>query len=78
MGLFFIVITFEGTILLKVGLIILVIACLAMLLGLLYVSFKILRETQKKEALLKKDQTTQYQIHPKLKAELDAKKKNEE
>lgn len=61
---------------LKVGLIVLVLLCFAMLIGLLYVSFKMLRETQKKESLEKKDQRLQYQLHPKLKAELDAKEKN--
>lgn len=59
---------------LKVGLIILVIVCFVMLLGLLYVSFKMLRETQKKETLLKGTSEKQYQLHPKLKAELDEKK----
>ncbi|MFC6052602.1 hypothetical protein ACFPT0_07030 [Acinetobacter portensis] len=58
------------------GLIVLVLLCFAMLIGLLYVSFKMLRETQKKESLEKKDQRPQYQLHPKLKAELDARKKN--
>ncbi|WP_228151386.1 MULTISPECIES: hypothetical protein [Acinetobacter] len=59
---------FEDTILLKIGLIILVIACLAMLLGLLYISFKMLRETQQKQ---KEENKTapkpEYTLHPKLK-----------
>jgi flagellar basal body-associated protein FliL len=59
---------FEDTILLKIGLIILVIACLALLLGLLYISFKMLRETQQKQ---KEENITapkpEYTLHPKLK-----------
>jgi len=57
---------FEDTILLKIGLIILVIACLAMLLGLLYISFKMLRETQQKEEN-KTAPKPEYTLHPKLK-----------
>ena len=53
---------------LKIGLIILVIACLAMLLGLLYISFKMLRETQQKQKEESKTaEKHQYQLHPKLK-----------
>ncbi|MHA3891313.1 hypothetical protein [Acinetobacter sp. GXMZU3951] len=53
---------------LKIGLIILVIACLALLLGLLYISFKMLRETQQKQKEASKTAAKpQYELHPKLK-----------
>lgn len=53
---------------LKIGLIILVIACLALLLGLLYISFKMLRETQQKQIEANKTAAKpEYQLHPKLK-----------
>jgi flagellar basal body-associated protein FliL len=59
---------FEDTILLKIGLIILVIACLALLLGLLYISFKMLRETQQKQKEENKTAAKpEYKLHPKLK-----------
>ena len=50
------------------GLFILVLACLVMLLGLLYISFKMLKETQQKQ---KEESKTapkpEYELHPKLK-----------
>jgi hypothetical protein len=57
----------EEFILLKVALIALVIICFALLLGLLYISFKILRKTQKEEALELKNSVKNYELHPKLK-----------
>ncbi|EOR10546.1 hypothetical protein [Acinetobacter tandoii] len=53
---------------LKIGLFILVLACLVMLLGLLYISFKMLKETQQKQKEESKiAKKPQYQLHPKLK-----------
>lgn len=53
---------------LKIGLFILVLACLVMLLGLLYISFKMLKETQQKQKEESKiAEKPQYQLHPKLK-----------
>ena len=52
---------------LKVGLIILAIVCLIVLLGLLYVSFKMLRQTQKEEAMENRNKRKEYELHPKLK-----------
>jgi len=51
--------------LLKIGLFILIVACLALLLGLLYISFKMLRETQQKQN--RTAAKPEYQLHPKLK-----------
>jgi flagellar basal body-associated protein FliL len=53
--------------LLKIALIILVIVCFAVLLGLLYMSFKMLRKTQKEEALENRHLKKEYELHPKLK-----------
>ena len=59
---------FEDTILLKIGLFILLIASLALLLGLLYISFKMLRETQQKQRKESKNAPKpEYELHPKLK-----------
>ena len=53
---------------LKIGLFILVVACLALLLGLLYISFKMLRETQQKQKEQNRTAAKpEYQLHPKLK-----------
>lgn len=53
---------------LKIGLFILLIASLALLLGLLYISFKMLRETQQKQREESKTvPKPEYELHPKLK-----------
>ncbi|WP_164709127.1 hypothetical protein [Acinetobacter sp. B51(2017)] len=54
---------------LKVGAILLVIVGAILVLGLIYISFKMLRQTQQqqREQGVKKD----YQLHPKLQEDLD-------
>lgn len=58
---------------LKIGAILLVVIGIILLLGLIYVSFKMLRQTQhqQREQGVNKD----YQLHPKLQQELEKNKK---
>ncbi|WP_373685027.1 hypothetical protein [Acinetobacter sp. YH12158] len=62
---------------LKVALILGVVVAVAVLLGLLYVSFKMLRNVQIEEAKDAKLNPKQYQLHPKLQQELDKQKQKD-
>lgn len=55
----------------KIALVVMVIVAIAVLLGLLYVSFKMLRKAQAEEVQQGKATSKQYQLHPKLKQELE-------
>ena len=61
----------------KIALVVMVIVAIAVLLGLLYVSFKMLRKAQAEEAQQGKITPKQYQLHPKLKQELEKKQQQE-
>lgn len=56
---------------LKVALIVMVIVSVAVITYLLWVSFKLLRQTEKQQSLEKKQTIDQYQLHPKLKKKDD-------
>ena len=58
---------------LKIGAILLVVVGVVLLLGLIYVSFKMLRQTQQQQ--LEQGSRKNYQLHPKLKEELEKKNK---
>lgn len=58
---------------LKVGAILLVVVGILLLLGLIYVSFKMLRQTQQQQR--EQGSTTDYQLHPKLQQQDDKNKK---
>ena len=57
---------FEDAILLKMGLIVLVIVFGLVVLALMVLSFKALRQVQKQEAAEKKNSQSSRQLHPKL------------
>ena len=54
---------------LKIGAILMVVIGLIVVLGLIYMSFKILRQTQQQQR--EQGSSKAYQLHPKLKAEQD-------
>ena len=58
---------------LKIGAILVVVVGIVLLLGLVYVSFKMLRQTQQQQR--EQGSTKNYQLHPKLKQELEKNKK---
>ncbi len=58
---------------LKIGAILVVVVGIVLLLGLIYVSFKMLRQTQQQQR--EQGSTKNYQLHPKLKQELEKNKK---
>ena len=58
---------------LKIGAILLVVVGVVLLLGLIYVSFKMLRQTQQQQR--EQGSTKNYQLHPKLKEALEQNKK---
>lgn len=62
----------------KFALVIMVIIAVAVLLGLLFVSFKMLRKVQVEEAEQAKLNSKQYRLHPKLQQELDKKQKEQD
>ena len=62
----------------KFALVIMVIIAVAVLLGLLFVSFKMLRKVQVEEAKQAKLSQKQYRLHPKLQQELDKKQKEQD
>ena len=62
----------------KFALVIMVIIAVAVLLGLLFVSFKVLRKVQVEEAEQAKLNSKQYRLHPKLQQEFDKKNKEQD
>ncbi|MGE8572872.1 MULTISPECIES: hypothetical protein [unclassified Acinetobacter] len=62
----------------KFALVIMVIIAVAVLLGLLFVSFKMLRKVQVEEAEQAKLNSKQYRLHPKLQQEFDKKNKEQD
>ena len=62
----------------KFALVIMVIIAVAVLLGLLFVSFKMLRKVQVEEAEQAKLNSKQYRLHPKLQQEFDKKQKEQD
>ena len=62
----------------KFALVIMVIIAVAVLLGLLFVSFKMLRKVQAEEVEQAKLNPKQYRLHPKLQQEFDKKQKEQD
>lgn len=62
----------------KIGVLLLMVVFLAVLVGLLVLSFKMLKNVRQEEIAAKKGQAPERQLHPKLKAELEQRKKDQE
>lgn len=59
----------------KIGVFILMVLFLAMLVGLFYISYKMLLKVRQEERAANANQPPQRQLHPKLKAQLEQQKK---
>lgn len=58
----------------KIGMLILMVLFLAMLVGLFYISYKMLLKVRQEERAANANQPQQRQLHPKLQAQLEQKK----
>lgn len=59
----------------KIGVFILMVLFLAMLVGLFYISYKMLLKVRQEERAANANQPQQRQLHPKLQAQLEQQKK---
>lgn len=59
----------------KIGMLILMVLFLAMLVGLFYISYKMLLKVRQEERAANANQPQQRQLHPKLQAQLEQQKK---
>lgn len=59
----------------KIGMLILMVLFLAMLVGLFYISYKMLLKARQEERAANANQPQQRQLHPKLQAQLEQQKK---
>ncbi|WP_160241129.1 hypothetical protein [Acinetobacter indicus] len=59
----------------KIGMLILMVLFLAMLVGLFYISYKMLLKVRQEERAANANQPHQRQLHPKLQAQLEQQKK---
>ncbi|MEX5438682.1 hypothetical protein WCE01_00625 [Acinetobacter indicus] len=59
----------------KIGMLILMVLFLAMLVGLFYISYKMLLKVRQEERAANANQPQQGQLHPKLQAQLEQQKK---
>jgi len=59
----------------KIGVLILMVLFLAMLVGLFYISYKMLLKVRQEERAANANQPQQRQLHPKLQAQLEQQKK---
>lgn len=59
----------------KIGMLILMVLFLAMLVGLFYISYKMLLKVRQEECAENANQPQQRQLHPKLQAQLEQQKK---
>ncbi|MDM1770907.1 MULTISPECIES: hypothetical protein [Acinetobacter] len=59
----------------KIGMLILMVLFLAMLVGLFYISYKMLLKVRQQERAENANQPQQRQLHPKLQAQLEQQKK---
>ena len=59
----------------KIGVLILMVLFLAMLVGLFYISYKMLLKVRQEERAENANQPQQRQLHPKLQAQLEQQKK---
>ncbi|EPF72225.1 hypothetical protein [Acinetobacter indicus] len=59
----------------KIGMLILMVLFLAMLVGLFYISYKMLLKVRQEERAENANQPQQRQLHPKLQAQLEQQKK---
>ncbi|RVT34484.1 hypothetical protein ENC20_07900 [Acinetobacter indicus] len=59
----------------KIGMLILMVLFLAMLVGLFYISYKMLLKVRQEELAANANQPQQRQLHPKLQAQLEQQKK---
>ncbi|QIC71616.1 hypothetical protein [Acinetobacter indicus] len=59
----------------KIGMLILMVLFLAMLMGLFYISYKMLLKVRQEERAANANQPQQRQLHPKLQAQLEQQKK---
>ncbi|MDV4312914.1 hypothetical protein MY149_07650 [Acinetobacter indicus] len=59
----------------KIGMLILMVLFLAMLVGLFYISYKMLLKVRQEERAVNANQPQQRQLHPKLQAQLEQQKK---
>ncbi|WP_168382608.1 hypothetical protein [Acinetobacter indicus] len=62
----------------KIGMLILMVLFLAMLVGLFYISYKMLLKVRQEERAANANQPQQRQLHPKLQAQLEQQKKAQE
>ena len=62
----------------KFGVLVLMVIFLAVLVGLFYMSFKILNKVRQEERAENAAKPPQRQLHPKLQAELEQRKKEQE
>ncbi|WP_168407400.1 hypothetical protein [Acinetobacter indicus] len=59
----------------KIGMLILMVLFLAMLVGLFYISYKMLLKVRQEERAANANQPQQRQLHPKLQTQLEQQKK---
>lgn len=59
----------------KIGMLILMVLFLVMLVGLFYISYKMLLKVRQEERAANANQPQQRQLHPKLQAQLEQQKK---
>ena len=59
----------------KIGVLILMVLFLAMLVGLFYISYKMLLKVRQEERAANANKPQQRQLHPKLQAQLEQQKK---